>query len=199
VQVVSGQYSRRRQTLVEAIQDGLARDDAAVAVNQLIDRIVDPMKPSSDERALLQHLTASCAHLPPEQAMKEIITEIALWSDPDAFNPHADAVALMTLHAAKGLEFRVVFMAGLEEDVIPLALSGRPTDVEEERRLFYVGMTRAKEELFLSWARSRFLHGKRSTGRPSRFLSEIPATLTKANPHSGKARRDKGKQLALFR
>ena len=75
----------------------------------------------------------------------------------------ADAVTLMTLHASKGLEFPLVFLAGAEEGKIPLENGKTPVDIEEERRLFYVGMTRAKEELILTHA-----------GQPSVFLSELP-------------------------
>jgi ATP-dependent DNA helicase UvrD/PcrA len=87
----------------------------------------------------------------------------------------ADAVTLLTVHSAKGLEFRVLFVVGMEEGVFPHIRSMEsPEDLEEERRLFYVAMTRAKEKLLLSWSQRRALFGSNAVSRPSRFLDEIP-------------------------
>ena len=92
---------------------------------------------------------------------------------------HQDAVQLMTLHAAKGLEFPVVFIVGMEERLFPHQMSMEESGrLEEERRLCYVGMTRAEQKLFLCYAESRRLHGSETYNRPSRFLSEIPEELT---------------------
>jgi DNA helicase-2/ATP-dependent DNA helicase PcrA len=89
-----------------------------------------------------------------------------------------EAVRLMTLHNAKGLEFSVVFLVGVEEGLLPHSRSAEDdNDVEEERRLFYVGLTRARERAFLSFARRRFLFGSWKETVPSRFLSEIPPAL----------------------
>ncbi|HEX8386391.1 MAG TPA: 3'-5' exonuclease, partial [Rubricoccaceae bacterium] len=83
-------------------------------------------------------------------------------------------VTLMTLHASKGLEFKVVFVTGLEEGLFPLAAAAQdPRELEEERRLFYVGVTRAEEALFLSYARSRYRFGEQSSSVRSRFLDEL--------------------------
>jgi DNA helicase-2/ATP-dependent DNA helicase PcrA len=103
----------------------------------------------------------------------------ALYSDQDDLkNGAMDAVKLMTLHAAKGLEFPVVFLAGLEQDLCPHVLSSQSEDgVEEERRLCYVGMTRAMDTLHLSWARQRYVYGQVQERLPSPFLREIPAAL----------------------
>jgi DNA helicase-2/ATP-dependent DNA helicase PcrA len=102
------------------------------------------------------------------------LEEVALVSDLDSANFDGDAVTLMTLHAAKGLEFPVVFMAGLEESIFPhsRALYDQ-SEMEEERRLCYVGMTRAREELYMLYATSRLLYGGVQHNPPSRFLSEI--------------------------
>lgn len=90
----------------------------------------------------------------------------------------SEAVTLMTIHAAKGLEFEVVFLVGLEEGLFPHSRSMLdPTQMEEERRLAYVGITRAKQKLFLSYARSRLYFGTRSNNLPSRFLANIPESL----------------------
>ena len=91
-------------------------------------------------------------------------------------------ITLMTIHAAKGLEFENVFVVGLEEGLFPHSrslLSGEKEEVEEERRLMYVAMTRAKKRLTLSWARSRLVFGGRHSSIPSRFLAEIPEQLLK--------------------
>jgi DNA helicase-2/ATP-dependent DNA helicase PcrA len=89
-----------------------------------------------------------------------------------------NSVQLMTLHAAKGLEFPIVFLIGCEEELFPHFLSmHEPKKLEEERRLCYVGITRAMQKLFLSYATTRFMHGKRSYHRPSRFLKELPEKL----------------------
>lgn len=111
------------------------------------------------------------------------LEEVALVSDLDSANFDTDAVTLMTLHAAKGLEFPVVFMIGLEETIFPhsRALYDQ-SEMEEERRLCYVGMTRAKEELYLIYAASRLLYGGVQHNPPSRFLSEIDSDFQALNP-----------------
>ncbi len=86
----------------------------------------------------------------------------------------------MTLHAAKGLEFPVAFIVGCEEALLPYRREGTTTDLDEERRLFYVGITRAKEKLILTHARKRFLFGETVLNSPSRFLSDIENSLKKA-------------------
>lgn len=102
----------------------------------------------------------------------------ALESSEDKAENFEDAVQLMTLHAAKGLEFPVVFLAGCEEELFPHYLSmGDPKAIEEERRLCYVGMTRAMRKLFLTYAELRRMHGKEAYHRPSRFIHEVPPEL----------------------
>lgn len=101
------------------------------------------------------------------------LEDVSLVSSADAKNDK-NAATMMTLHAAKGLEFPVVFMVGLEESLFPAARAEyEPSELEEERRLCYVGMTRAREELYLTFAKSRFLFGQRSYNMPSRFLSDV--------------------------
>lgn len=110
------------------------------------------------------------------------LEEVALISDLDQANFSDDSVTLMTLHAAKGLEFPVVFMAGMEETIFPhsRALYDQ-SEMEEERRLCYVGMTRAREELYMLYATSRMLYGNTQHNPPSRFLSEIDAKFQANN------------------
>ena len=110
--------------------------------------------------------------------LEQYLDQVALVSDLDAFERRGDRVSLMTGHSAKGLEFPVVYLVGMEEGIFPHAASARDDrSVEEERRLCYVGMTRAMERLTLTWALERRRYGTRSFGAPSRFLSEIPASL----------------------
>lgn len=110
--------------------------------------------------------------------LEGFLEEVSLVSDIDSWEDRSNAVTLMTLHSAKGLEFPVVFLAGLEEGLFPLSRSlENRDDLEEERRLFYVGATRAKEVLYLSYANARRKYGSFSPSTPSRFLREIDASL----------------------
>jgi len=109
-----------------------------------------------------------------EPSLSSFLQEISLYSDQDALRGEASLVTLMTLHNAKGLEFRAVFVIGMEEGLFPHARSIEEQGIEEERRLCYVGMTRAKERLCLTHASSRMLFGNRAYNLPSRFLDELP-------------------------
>ena len=114
------------------------------------------------------------------------LEQVSLVSDIDSLDTSADAVTMMTLHAAKGLEFPVVFLGGLEECIFPhLRSMESDRDLEEERRLCYVGITRAKEELYLSYATRRALFGSIAYNPPSRFLKEIPKDLFRPS-HGGR-------------
>ena len=110
----------------------------------------------------------------PEPSLSSFLQEISLYSDQDAIRGEGSLVTLMTLHNAKGLEFRAVYLIGMEEGIFPHSRSIEEQGVEEERRLCYVGMTRAMERLTLLHASSRMLYGGRSYNLPSRFLDELP-------------------------
>ncbi|HEX9996071.1 MAG TPA: 3'-5' exonuclease, partial [Abditibacterium sp.] len=114
----------------------------------------------------------------------QFLSETALEGGTDKDADTDDAVTLMTLHAAKGLEFPVVFLAGLEQGLLPhsravFGESATPEQLEEERRLMYVGLTRARKRAVLTYAAQRTLHGRTETTTPSQFLDEIPAELLK--------------------
>jgi DNA helicase II / ATP-dependent DNA helicase PcrA len=109
-----------------------------------------------------------------EPSLSHFLQEISLYSDQDAIREQESLVTLMTLHNAKGLEFRAVYLIGMEEGIFPHARSIEEQGIEEERRLCYVGMTRAKEQLTLTHASSRSLWGARGYNLPSRFLDELP-------------------------
>ncbi len=120
-----------------------------------------------------------------EASLQGFLEEVALISDIDSYDEGADVVVMMTMHAAKGLEFDYVFIVGLEEGIFPSEMCRySPEDLEEERRLCYVGITRARKELYLSSAASRMIFGQTKHNRASRFMEEIDADLIaeKENP-----------------
>ncbi len=126
-------------------------------------------------------LAAEYEGMEPDAALPQLLEDVALVSDADEYDTQADAVTMITLHAAKGLEFPVVFIVGMEEGVLPHVRSfDDPMQLEEERRLCYVGVTRAKERLYLVRAFRRFFMGSSLHHPPSRFLRDLPEHLVDA-------------------
>ena len=112
-------------------------------------------------------------------ALDEFLADAALVAEIDQLDPSQDAVTLLTLHAAKGLEFPVVFITGVEDGLLPHSRTfSEPEEMAEERRLLYVGLTRAKDELYLTYAFRRVLYGDSALSVPSRFFDDIPPELT---------------------
>jgi DNA helicase-2/ATP-dependent DNA helicase PcrA len=157
----------------------------ALSVPELIDRVI---KDSGYERFLLDGTPEGEARYQNVKELKSVasltdnlatfLSEVALVSDIDGYQPSDDAITLMTLHSAKGLEFPVVFIVGMEEGLFPTTRSVMdPLELEEERRLCYVGMTRAKDKLYCIHAATRLLYGGIQANLPSRFLNEIPEHL----------------------
>ncbi len=152
--------------------------------------ILTPADQASERLAQLQRRATPFDH-----RLGEFLEAMALQRETDFYDPRADRVTLMTLHAAKGLEFPVVFIAGCEEGLLPYQRGGDASnndvpvdapvgapvggapDIEEERRLFYVGMTRAQQRLILTHAKSRYLFGQQMSNQPSRFLDDIEQAL----------------------
>ena len=132
--------------------------------------ILDDGTPSGKER--INNLAVLIDNAGPYENLEDFLADAALMSSADE-NSAKNSVTLMTFHAAKGLEFPVVFLVGMEDGLFPSSRSETEADVEEERRLAYVGMTRAMKELFLTWAQSRFSFGGRNYTMPSRFLTEL--------------------------
>ena len=143
----------------------------------------------------LRGLAESFDDREPNQGLEDFLAEVALVSDVDAYDENGEGATLITLHMVKGLEFAVVFMVGMEEGLLPhqRALDeteenpsaiGAATEMAEERRLCYVGMTRAKDRLYLSCAFRRHLYGRSQPAFPSRFLTEIPQSMLTAS-HGG--------------
>jgi DNA helicase-2/ATP-dependent DNA helicase PcrA len=113
-----------------------------------------------------------------EPSLADFLQQVALVSDADERSDDEGLVTLMTLHNAKGLEYPIVFIIGCEEGVFPHARALDEGGLEEERRLCYVGITRAERDLYMTYARTRTVFGARSFGAPSRFIGEIPIGLT---------------------
>jgi DNA helicase-2/ATP-dependent DNA helicase PcrA len=165
--ILSGMRAIMDDTTLPALLDSLIRR---------LDyfRYLDDKTPQGESRQENVRELISVAQNYQELGLAGFLEEVSLVSDIDSAEFGTNAVTLMTLHAAKGLEFPVVFMTGMEETVFPhsRALYDQ-SEMEEERRLCYVGMTRAKEELYLSYATTRMLYGGMQHNPPSRFLSEI--------------------------
>jgi DNA helicase-2/ATP-dependent DNA helicase PcrA len=161
---------------VEAAPDGVIR--------QVLDRsgyrrmLQDSADPEDQERlANIEELITAAKQFTAEDASRSIadfLENITLASDVDGWDEHQDSVSIMTLHAAKGLEFPVVYMVAVEEGLLPHERSQEPKEIEEERRLTFVGMTRAKEELWLCHVRLREFRGNVKYTVPSMFLNELP-------------------------
>ena len=126
-------------------------------------------------RELLTSINGYLENAEGEPSLSGFLDEIALYTDLDNHDPNEDCVVMMTMHSAKGLEFPVVFVVGVEEGIFPgIRAIGEQEEMEEERRLCYVAMTRAREKLYLTCASQRMLFGRTSANRPSRFVGEIP-------------------------
>jgi DNA helicase-2/ATP-dependent DNA helicase PcrA len=175
---------RRFREMVEALRG----EAAGLGVKDLVSRVLattgyaqalaqEDTHESQDRLENLAELLSAAAEYEArseEPTLTGFLDQVSLLADTDMVRDDAPVV-LMTLHSAKGLEYDAVFLVGLEEGLMPHARSLESEDaIEEERRLVYVGMTRARERLHLSWAQSRQVFGQRRTSQPSRFLEEIP-------------------------
>ncbi len=180
------QLSERLRAFL-AVLDGAARDLAERPYPQAVAHLIEASgyaamlrQAGEDGRERLQNLDELLKGMEEAAAMgrslHEFLEQAALVSEADGHDSSADRVTLMTLHAAKGLEFPVVFMIGLEEGLFPHARAG-DADIEEERRLCYVGMTRAMRRLTLTHARRRRVYGDAQMNPRSRFVDEIPGEL----------------------
>ncbi len=143
---------------------------------------------AEDRKANVMELLANLLRYMEENedgTLTGFLEEVALMTDIDNYNADNDSVVMMTLHSAKGLEFPYVFIVGMEEGLFPgNQVMYDPSEIEEERRLCYVGITRAKKKLYITNARTRMIYGNTSITRPSRFISEIPEELVDSNLNS---------------
>ena len=139
---------------------------------------IEALSRAENVRELLLAIAEFSSSAGDEASLDSFLENVALTTDLDNWDDRANAVTLMTLHSAKGLEFPVVFITGLEEGLFPISRSlADPPALEEERRLFYVGATRAKVKLYLAWARNRRKFGETSASIASRFLRELEPSL----------------------
>ena len=133
-----------------------------------------------------------------DNTLEGYLANVALYTDLDNYDPDADCVVLMTMHSAKGLEYPTVFIVGMEEGIFPgMRAIGEFEEMEEERRLAYVAITRAKKRLYLTCARQRMLFGRTTANRVSRFVSEIPEEHIKKNIPKGYGFRDKSYEQTI--
>jgi DNA helicase-2/ATP-dependent DNA helicase PcrA len=185
VNVSESSVTKRAMTALAQLGTVLAtaakKVEAQLPPSEIIEYIIDMVgyknylndgTPQAEER--LENIGSLVSDAALFASLPDFLDEVALMSSVDTQNKD-DTVTLMTLHAAKGLEFPVVFMVGLEEGIFPHSrvYDGTPDDLEEERRLCYVGMTRARNELHLSYAASRLQFGTRGYNMPSRFLQDM--------------------------
>ena len=191
-----GEFAELMIDLTEALYEKTASEFLEFMIDKTgYVRALEAVK--SDENAArienireLQGAVTEFERLNPEGGLADFLENVALVADTDSLNEGGGSVTLMTLHSAKGLEFDNVFLPGMEENIFPLARASYDDELmEEERRLAYVGITRAKKRLFLSHARSRALYNSRSANELSRFVSEIPARLLTDGTQRGDARR----------
>lgn len=169
--------SKKQLKSLTARLNDLRQAGTAQPVGRLIESINQHLAPDLDEKRAerIQQLLRRAA--PFENRLPDFLESTVLQKETDAYDPRADRVTLMTLHAAKGLEFPVVFVVGCEENLLPFQMEGKSFDLAEERRLFYVGMTRAQHKLILTHAKTRFLFGQKQQNEPSRFLADIENAL----------------------
>ncbi|MBX7234209.1 MAG: UvrD-helicase domain-containing protein [Caldilineales bacterium] len=185
-----------------AFQSDLAASQPEMTAAQLVERVaaflVASRSLSQADATRLDQLARRAA--PFGHDLAAFLEATILHSETDFYDPRADRVTLMTLHASKGLEFPVVFIVGCEEGLLPYVRAGEPPDIEEERRLFYVGMTRAQKKLVLSHAHTRFLFGQRLQNPPSPFLRDIASALKdiRAMERRPEKKEPAGVQLGLF-
>ena len=170
--------------------DGLRKDGGSLALPEFYDEVCErtgytqALKDKNDmeSRGRLENVQELKSNIlgfldrqPEDATLSGFLNEIALYTDLDSLEQSDDCVTMMTIHAAKGLEFPLVYVVGLEEGIFPgSSAQFEEEELEEERRLCYVAMTRAKERLTLTHARQRMLYGKTASNRLSRFLEEIP-------------------------
>ncbi len=153
---------------------------SAIERSRYLDYLKEDQETWAERKENIQELVSKAAEWQQEAHFPDLasfLEELTLKSSVSSDQEQQDCIRLMTLHNGKGLEFRLVFLVGMEEDLLPhINVKENEASIEEERRLCYVGITRAKENLFLSAARSRFLWGGSRSMRPSRFLKEIPSS-----------------------
>lgn len=177
-------FTKMIRDFQECIENGMGLNDLlqeVLEVTKYLDYLQEEPETYEDRVNNIKELSSMFIKYEEESEdanLSEFLEDVALISDIDSYNEDEDAVVLMTLHSAKGLEFPVVFIPGMEEGIFPGNQSMfSEEDLEEERRLAYVGITRAKKKLYLISSQQRMLYGQTSRNMPSRFLREIPSSV----------------------
>lgn len=177
-------FTKMIRDFQECIENGMGLNDLLqefLDVTKYLDYLQEEPETYEDRVNNIKELSSMFIKYEEESEdanLSEFLEDVALISDIDSYNEDEDAVVLMTLHSAKGLEFPVVFIPGMEEGIFPGNQSMfSEEDLEEERRLAYVGITRAKKKLYLISSQQRMLYGQTSRNMPSRFLREIPSSV----------------------
>ena len=177
-------FTKMIRNFQECIENGMGLNDLlqeVLDVTKYLDYLQEEPETYEDRVNNIKELSSMFIKYEEESEdanLSEFLEDVALISDIDSYNEDEDAVVLMTLHSAKGLEFPVVFIPGMEEGIFPGNQSMfSEEDLEEERRLAYVGITRAKKKLYLISSQQRMLYGQTSRNMPSRFLREIPSSV----------------------
>ena len=182
----------RLRTIADNERDAFRVAEAVLAETGYLKRLQEDGSLEAETRAEnLQELMVSIQQWrvnAEDPSLETFLDHVSLLTSLDEADADREAVTLMTVHAAKGLEFDTVFVTGLEEDVFPHFNSKEPEAIEEERRLAYVAITRGKRRVFLSWARSRQRFGRTDMNPPSRFLGEIPETIKTYESELGRVR-----------
>ncbi len=190
--------------LMRDLRDLAAEHDLLMVFDELVARTgytlyLNEISDSDDQANERQENVRELRGLVSERrdlALTDFMIEMSLVSEVDALDREADTVTLLTLHSAKGLEFPVVFITGVEEGLLPHSRSlNEPDAMAEERRLFYVGLTRARDELYLSYAFRRVLYGDSSLATASQFLEDIPVELTEGVSNRVRALKDRAGYL----
>ena len=172
----------RFNTLLCELMEFPEKDDIADLINHVLHKtkyldMIENEEERKENIGEILNLAVEFESEREESTLSQFLDSVSLASDLDNYTEESDQVTLMTLHSAKGLEFPVVFITGIEENLLPHYNSMINGQVEEERRLFYVGLTRAKEKLYLASANRRMVFGKPQGTITSRFISELPAEL----------------------
>lgn len=173
------------ETIIKKIREGMKTKKIHSLLKQVIgwaefERYLSQTKDGAERLKNIQELLSVAKKfddLDPQESFETFLEEISLMSDQDFIDEKSEKIHLMTAHAAKGLEFSVVIIAGLEEGLFPHILAQEDGLLEEERRLFYVALTRAQNRIFITLTRRRMLYGELTFNDPSRFIKEIPKHL----------------------
>ncbi len=178
------------------MMENLRRQRAFLSLSELYDELLDKSgyraaleaKGGAEEQSRIEHIEELKSYIVnyendhEQSSLSGFLEEMALYTDADQTGEDEDAVLMMTMHSAKGLEFPVVFLAGMEDGLFPgFRAMEREEDMEEERRLCYVAVTRAREQLYLTCAERRMLYGRTQYAHPSRFIDEMPRELLDSN------------------